>query len=359
MSWMRTVIGGCLLGFLTAGGLAPVAIAQDMLTYRGPDRQQRLEEGARREGQVVIYSAAIVNQALRPLTLGFMKKYPFVKATYWRGDTEEIVAKLAAETRANNIVADVVEGTGVGELAVSSDLTQPYFTPEVEDMPERYRDAKGNWTSDRVSYFATAYNTKLIPEDQVPRSYEALLDPRWAGKIAWRIGTSSGTPLFITNLRIAWGEDRARAYLQKLAQQKIINFGAGSARTLVDRVIAGEIPIALNIFAHHPLISRAKGAPVNTVLMDPVPTTAGTIVLPKTVAHPNAAMLLVDYLLSSEGQEIMAKAEYFPTRNGSKPLDILAPIVPSRAGVPETFITPENLNKYTASSEAIFQELFR
>ena len=42
----------------------------------------------------------------------------------------------------------------------------------------------------------------------------------------------------------------------------MINFGSGSARTLVDRVIAGEFPIALNIFAHHPLISKAKGAPV-------------------------------------------------------------------------------------------------
>ena len=56
-----------------------------------------------------------------------------------------------------------------------------------------------------------------------------------------------------------------------------MNFGAGSARTLVDRVIAGEYAIALNIFAHHPLISRAKGAPVNAQLMDPVASTAATM----------------------------------------------------------------------------------
>ena len=81
------------------------------------------------------------------------------------------------------------------------------------------------------------------------------------------VNTSSGTPLFITTQRISRGEDKAKDYFDKLSEQKIINFGSGSARTLVDRVIAGEIPIALNIFAHHPLISKAKGAPVNTVLL--------------------------------------------------------------------------------------------
>ena len=335
------------------------AQAQDVLTYRGADRQQVLEEGARKEGQVVLYSAAIVNQALRPLQQAFTKKYPFIRMSFWRGDTEEIAAKLSAETRAGRIVADVVEGTGIGELAVQAGLTQPYFTPVVEEYPAQYRDPSGNWTSTRISYFGAAYNTKLVADDQVPKSYEDLLAPKWQGKLSWRIGTSSGTPLFITNLRLAWGEEKALKYFKALAAQKIVNFGSGSARTLVDRVIAGEYPIALNIFAHHPLISRAKGAPVNTVLLDPVPSTAGTMILPRIVAHPHAAMLLVDFILSKEGQEILAQAEYFPARPDVAPLDVLKPIVPSSAGVRENFITPEHLNGYTESSNALFQEFFR
>jgi ABC-type Fe3+ transport system substrate-binding protein len=333
--------------------------AQEVLTYKGEDRQKILEEGARKEGQVVLYSAAIVNQALRPIATAFMKKYPYIKMSFWRGDTEEIAAKLSAETRANNIVADVIEGTGIGELAVSAGLTQPYYTPLVADYPEKYRDPKGMWTSTRISYFGMAYNTKQVSDADAPKSYEDLLDPKWTGKLAWRIGTSSGTPLFITNLRLAWGEDKAMAYLKKLAQQKIINFGSGSARTLVDRVIAGEFPIALNIFAHHPLISKAKGAPVGSRLLDPAPSTAGTMVLPKTVHHPNAAMLLVDFILGKEGQEILAKAEYFPARPDVPPVERLEPIVPKTAGVPENFISSENLNKYTESSSKIWEDLFR
>ena len=193
----------------------------------------------------------------------------------------------------------------------------------------------------------------------MPKSYEDLLDPQWKGKLSWRIGSSSGTPLFLTNLRLAWGEQKARAYFEKLKDQKIVNFGAGSARTLVDRVIAGEYPIALNIFAHHPLISKAKGAPVNSKLLDPVASTAATMSVVKGLKHPYAAMLLVDYILSKEGQEILRSANYFPADPAVPPDPKLASVVPKIAGVPENFIGPDKLIKYTDSSEEIFRELFR
>jgi len=349
------------VGLLASMICATAVQAQDLsiLTNRSADRERLLIEGAKKEGQVVIYSAAIVNQALRPMAEAFMKKYPFVKLTYWRADTEEIVAKLSAEVRAKNVVADLVEGTGVGELAVETGLTVPFTTPATDELPEIYRDPRGNWASSRISYFGIAYNTRLVPPDQAPKTYDDLLDPKWKGKIAWRIGTSSGTPLFITTIRLSRGEDKAQEYFTKLSEQKIINFGSGSARTLVDRVIAGEIPIALNIFAHHPLISKAKGAPVNTVLLDPVPSTAGTMVVPKGVRHPHAAMLLADFILSKEGQEIFAKAEYFPVRPDVAPLETLAPVVPKRAGVQELFIGSEKLNRYYESSQKIWDERFR
>jgi len=341
---------------------APPASAQraeDILLYKGADRQQKLIEGARKEGQVVLYSALIVNQATRPIAEKFGKKFPFVKLSYWRADSEDIAGKLAAEVRANNVVADVFEGTGVGEQAVEAKLASPYDTPAIEAYPVAYRDPNRMWTPTRLSYYGIAYNTRLVPADKVPKSYQDLLDPQWKGKMAWRIASSSGTPLFITNLRLAWGEEKARAYLEKLKDQKIVNFGAGSARTLVDRVIAGEYAIALNIFAHHPLISRAKGAPVNSKLLDPAASTAATMGVVKGLKHPHAAMLLVDFILSREGQEILLNADYFPADPQVPPAPALAPVVPKIAGVPENFVGPDKLMKYTESSEEIFRELFR
>jgi iron(III) transport system substrate-binding protein len=331
----------------------------NILKFSEPDRQQKLIEGARKEGQVAFYSAMIVNQALRPIADKFGKKYPFIKMTYWRADSEDIAQKVSAEVRANNVVGDVVEGTGVGEQAVQAGLLVPYTTPAVAAFPEPYRDPTNMWTPTRLSYYSIAYNTRLVPENKVPKTFEDLLDPQWKGKIAWRIGSASGTPLFMTNLRLAWGEEKARAYFAKLKEQKIVNFGAGSARTLVDRVIAGEYAIALNIFAHHPLISKAKGAPVNSKLLDPVASTAATMGVVKGARHPHAALLLIDFVLSKEGQEILLGADYFPADPNVPPAPMLAPVVPKLAGVPENFVGPDKLMKYTDSSEEIFRELFR
>ena len=348
-----------VLAVSLCAGSASAQNPNDILLYKGADREQKLIEGARKEGQVVIYAAMIVNQAMRPIAEKFGKKYPFIKLTYWRADSEDIVQKASAEVRANNVVADVIEGTGAGEQAVQAKIVQPYYTPVLAAFPEAYRDPNNLWTPTRLSYYSIAYNTRLVPADKVPKSYDALLDPQWKGKMAWRIGSASGTALFLTNLRLAWGEEKATSYFRKLKDQKVVNFGAGSARTLVDRVIAGEYPIALNIFAHHPLISKAKGAPVNSQLMDPVASTSATMSILKGLKHPHAAMLLVDYILSKEGQEILANAEYFPADPAVPPLPSLASVVPKTAGVPENFVGPGKLGTYTDSSEEIFRQLFR
>src|SRR6266508_2720203 len=343
--------------------LATTASAQSaddgILTYTGPDRTDKLIEGAKKEGQVTYYSAMIVNQALRPLTAAFQKKYPFIKMTYWRGDSEDIATKLSAEMRANNPVVDVVEGTGIGELAVRAGLAQPAWSPQLADIPEKMRDPRRLWVPTRMSYFSIAYNTRLVAAGSAPKTYEDLLDEKWKGRMAWPLLSAIGAPLFVTNLRLAWGDDKAMAYFQRLRTRNIVNFGAGNPRTLVDRVIAGEYAIALQIFAHHPLISAGKGAPVAAQLLPPVASAPGTLVIPKGSRHPHAAMLLMDFLLSREGQQILAAAEYLPVRPDVDPLPQIAAIVPSRVGVEENFITPEQLNAYTESSAKIIEDLFR
>jgi ABC-type Fe3+ transport system substrate-binding protein len=338
---------------------ATAQTSDGLLTYTGKDRTERLIEGAKKEGRVTYYSGMIVNQALRPLTTAFQKKYPFIKMTHWRGDSEDILTRISAEIRANKLVADAIEGTGVGELAVRAGLAQPLWSPQLADIPDYMRDPRRLWMPTRMSYFGIAYNTRLVAAGTAPKTYEDLLDPKWKGKMAWPALTPVGAPLFVTNLRLAWGEDRAMAYLQRLRTQNIINFGAGNPRTLVDRVIAGEYPIAIHIFAHHPLISAGKGAPVTAALLPPVASAPGTLVLPKGSRNPHAALLLLDFLLSKEGQQILAAAEYLPVRSDVDPVAQIAPIVPSRTGVKENFITPENLNSHTERSAKIIEDLFR
>lgn len=337
------------------------ALAQtdNILLYHGADRQQKLIAGAKREGEVNVYTALVANVAGRPLINAFMRTYPFVKVNYLREDSEGIVTKVSAEERAHRVLADVIEGSGVHALAVAAKIVQPFYSPIVDQYPKQYRDPRGLSAVTRVSYFSLAYNTRLVPRNKVPQSYEDLLDPIWRGKMAWRVGSASGTPMFITNLRLAWGEQRAMAYFHKLAKQHLINFGSGSSRTLVNRVVAGDYPIALNVFAHFPLVSAAKGAPVNSKLLAPVPCTPSSLLIPKNLPHPYAAMLFADFMLSKAGQEVLSKAGLFSARSDVAPLPLVARVDPKIAGVPVDYISAETLQKYTASSEKIYENLFR
>src|SRR5262249_35481021 len=127
----------CALVVVTIGASAFAAPAlalttEEILTYNGPDRQKVLEEGARKEGTVVLYSGMIVNQRLRPLTEAFQKKYPFVRIRYFRGDGNQILAKVIAESRANALVADVVEGSGISVNAGGASLVLPFYSPLFE-----------------------------------------------------------------------------------------------------------------------------------------------------------------------------------------------------------------------------------
>src|SRR5215510_9219214 len=197
--------------FAACAGVANAVTPEEIANYRGADRDQVLVEGAKKEGQVVLYSALIVNQMLRPLAAGFMKKYPFIKMTYYRADSEELLAKLSAETRANNVVADLFEGSGGGEIAVEAGFTQAFYSPVLDAYPKIYLDPKGHLAPTRLSYFSIAYNTRQVAADKVPKSYEDLTDPQWQGKMAWPYA-NTGRYLFMINLRLAWGEDRAMAY---------------------------------------------------------------------------------------------------------------------------------------------------
>jgi len=332
----------------------------EIFNYQGPDRDKVLEEGARREGSVVLYSTMIVNQVQRPIAEAFHKKYPFIDIKYWRGDNGEILAKIDAEVQANALVADVVEGSGVGGVGGGgAQVAAPFISKYSAVLPANYIAPDRTWITTRLRYIALGYNTRSIAAADAPKTYQDLADPRWKGKMAWAVGSAeSGALVTVTALRAAWGDAKTEDWLAKLAPQQVAPL-AISNRAVVDRMIAGEYAIGIGISAHHPIISASEGAPVTSVLLDPVPALSTAVQVLKGAKHPYAAMLLADFLLSPEVQTMFQKAEYFPSNPEVQPAEMLKPIVPRNAGVPEIAITPQMLLTDTPKSAAMFQKYFR
>lgn len=358
-SLVRLVAGAMFAAGLFAAPLPAGAMtAQEVLLYKGADRQKVLEEGAKKEGKLTIYSSLTVNQALRPMVNAFNKKYPFVKAEFWRGDTRKISQKVLAEMRANALQADLLESSGLGQIMVQAKALEKFSSPMFAKIPAQFVDKKQLLAPSRFSYMGTAYNTKLVPAGTQPKTFEDLLDPKWKGKLAWRAHSESGDLLFVANVLQTMGDKKGEDFLKKLSGQKIINFD-GSARTLVNRVIEGEYPVALNIFLHHPIISAKKGAPVAAFPMEPVPSIAGHLMVPRGVNRPHAAMLFIDFYLSDEGQNVLRKAKYFPVVAHVRPDDSIAEVSPRVSNIKENYLDVEELFDYHKKGAAILNKHFR
>ena len=149
-------------------GAASAQSPDDILLYKGADREQKLIEGAKKEGQVVIYSAMIVNQAMRPIAEKFRKKYPFVKLTYWRADSEDIVQKALRRGARQQRRRRRVRGHrrrragGRGQYRRS-----PIYTPVIEAYPPDVPRPERTVDADAAqSYYSIAYNTRLVPRRQ-------------------------------------------------------------------------------------------------------------------------------------------------------------------------------------------------
>jgi ABC-type Fe3+ transport system, periplasmic component len=286
------------LGLLAAAG---AALAE-------PD--PALVEAAKKEGTVTWASGLIVNQAVRPIAAAFKAKYGIdVEIT----NADNLLLRMTNEARAGNPTVDIFDNAGDTISAMrAADLIVPYESPEAARYRPEHRDAEHYWTSCCVFYYAIAVNTDLVKPEDEPKSYEDLLDPKWKDKMVWQTSENfAGPPSFIGARLMTMGEEAGMKYLEALAKQNITRI-PGNARKALDQVILGQYPLAIIALNHHVVISSAQGAPVKWLKVGPMAGTAETVGLVKGAAHPNAAKLLYDYLLSAEGQNVLKEANYLP-----------------------------------------------
>jgi iron(III) transport system substrate-binding protein len=289
-----------------AQGKKPVTLAE-LAAYSGRDREQRLLEGAKAEGKVLWYTS-LAGSSYKELAKGFETKYPGVKVETYRGTSTDIMTRLTAEAQAKQILADVLETT-VPPLTYlrENKLLAPYTSPSLGKYPASTKENAGKgliyWAIDRETYSGVGYNTNLIPAGAVPKNYNDLLKPELKGKIGF-VSNETGARALGAMLKIK-GEE----FLKRLKLQEI-GLHAVSGRAMADLVVSGEVALSPTIFRDHAIEVKAKGAPVEWMPMDVVPTNTGGVALMAQAPHPYAAALMADFLLSPEGAKILGDLEY-------------------------------------------------
>jgi iron(III) transport system substrate-binding protein len=300
----------CLLFLLPSEawvqGRKPMTITE-IATYSGADREQLLYSGAKSEGKLTWYTS-LAGESYKGMVKAFETKYPGVKVEAYRVSGSDMTTRMYEESKAKKYIADAVETTE-GNLIFMRDafLLRPYFSPNFASYPEDAKE-KGErglyfWAIARESYIGFVYNTKLLPKSAVPKNYEGLLHPA----LKARMGVSVSDPAY--KVIGAMISTRGVELVKKLKAQEIA-LHTIIPPALLDLIASGEVLASPAIFRNHTLNAIAKGAPVDWVPMDIVPTNVGGAAIAVQPPHPHAALLLADYLLGPEGQAVLEKYEY-------------------------------------------------
>lgn len=314
-----------------------------------------LYDAAKKEGHVVWYTTLIANQIVEPLKAAFEKKYPGISFEYSRSDEQPNAVKILDEGRAGKIRGDVYDGSTIMEGLKRAGLTAPFSIPNEDAYPRETRAQDSTWHALLLFVFSLGYNADMVKPDGPPKTYDDLLDPKWKGKMAWNVNSIAGAYGFVGSTLMRLGQDKGMDYLRALSKQNIIGVAA-SSRAILDQVIAGEYPIDLMTFNNHAVISAAKGAPSRWLPLQPAPVTFDSVGLLKGAPHPNAAQLLLDFLLSEDGQRVLAKADYLPALPS---VPTSAPgMRPEDGGFSATWLRPEEVDPHYKEWAAIAKELF-
>lgn len=252
----------------------------------------------------------------------------------------------------------VTESVGGQRTVSATNLTQPLLRPLVEqgNIVEKIdyvglfgghinkiqesndnviEEIQGYGLDGRHIVYGIAYNTNLLSEEAVPKTWDELVEPQWSGKIAI---DSELSPL--ARLAGVLTHEEIMEYAQQFYDNRP-NFGRGSS-SVVNKVVTGETPLAILSLA--PAINaKNSGAPVDIVFPTPL-SQVNTIVyfVPQGAPAPNLGALWVAWL-SSEGLDLIAYDGAAKARQGE-------------AGPFAEYLEKNNLNPPVESTDDVLEQ---
>jgi iron(III) transport system substrate-binding protein len=270
----------------------------------GAEIDRAVVERAKKEGSVTLYTSMQLVDS-QPLTAAFEKRYG-IKVSLWRASGEKVAQRVITEARGNRFDVDVIETDGAQVEILYREKQLKPIASALADIPPDVIPAHKGYVPTRLTLYVLAYNTDRVKPAEAPRTYEELLDPKWAGRFAVE---EDDVPWFAAVAK-AMGEEKGLDFFRKLAAQKpSIRHG----HTLMSELVAaGEIDMALDAHVQGVARLKQKGAPIDWKPLQPAFGQPSSVGVARRAPHPDAAQLLADFVLSREGQEIIKARNRVP-----------------------------------------------
>ena len=288
---------------------------------------------AEQEGSVILYTTDPEEGAAQVMA-EFHKAFPKIATNYVRLQAGALYAKVLSERRAASYLVDVMQ---LSDLGFVIDFQKRgnfalYASPELAGFAPAYKSTpEGYWAWGAVIMAGIAYNPKTVAEDQAPKTWHDLLDPKWADGISVKVSNSGLQHETWYELKRLYGDE----YWTSFANQKPRAFDSYVQQ--YDRVVNGQDRILATAQYSGYLQFKAKGAPIAFVYpADGLPAGPETYGVVADAPHPQAARLFMDWLLGVPGQSAVGRGlflnsvrEDVPAPPGGVKLDALKLLYPA------------------------------
>lgn len=282
--------------------VAGVAMAQDH-----PWLDKTLLDAAKKEsGTINVYSSTNEREGL-PLWKIFTDATG-IKVNYVRGSDNQLMARISIEQRAGRQEWDILQTTSLQKFPQS--MMAQLDLSEARHLSADAKDKDRRWFGVYANYNTPGYNTKLVKESDLPRSYEEFLKhPEWKGKIAIDYSDNE----WLAAMYKHYGDKRAEALIKDLVktlQPAVTKGHLAMARS----VGAGEYALQLNNYTNLILNVKLAGGPSDFFVLDPVAVFYGMVGANAKSNNPKSAALAANFAISKEAQTHLAKFGRIPTR---------------------------------------------
>jgi iron(III) transport system substrate-binding protein len=286
--------------------VAALALAVGLALPVAGFAQDSRVEAARKEGKIVWYTSLALPSAEKVAKL-FEQAYPGIQVEVHRTGSQRILQRVMQELQANIKNVDVIHTSDAGHFVLLKEkkLLMQYTPAGVDRFPAGFKDRDGYHYGLRATVNVIAYNTKIIPAAEAPRTWKDLLDPKWKGRLVTAHPGYSGV---IATHVLALVHLHGWEYFKQLAQNRVML--VQSAVDPAGVVASGERPVAANGGDYTFYQIKKKGNPVEIVYpREGVPLVVSPTAIASFAPHPNAAKLFTDFTFTREVQQALADTE--------------------------------------------------
>ena len=254
-------------------------------------------------GKVMLYSSMQEAQ-LQAIEQAFEAKYPTVDMEYYYAGGGKLVTKMTTEAQDGGQIASDLVWLGDPsdyEAFKANGWLEPYVSPETDHIAEAYRDPDGYYTAGRLVTMGIAWFIGVDEED-APKTWNDLLDPKWYNQIIMTDPSQASTTKYWMAAMMQspkYGPD----YFQKLKDNGV-ELESGTTATH-NRVADASYQVGICLdYVSANLI--AEGSPMMFhYTTEDVITMTSPVALIKGCANEENGKLLMDFILSKEGQEVL------------------------------------------------------